>query len=339
MRFSARHLLTVAALSFSTLACGGKAGLGGVLPSDDAVSIRVPGTQASGLSATSQGLVGQSSEFYIHTYRISRFLNGHVVGLLGHLRAITSQPATSTQGDVSTWGPYTPGGLEPLTYRLTATKVSDHVYNLSLEGRPRRSTSDADYRALLDGQVTGSGADDGRGMGDLELHFDNAAAINPGVLERGTIHIGYNAMTQPRTVAVDFLQFASDEGTPADATYRYSENEDHSGTFLFSVAANIHRAQDQHPGLETLTLRSTWVESGAGRGDVTVEGAEVAEQMQSVGLTETSVKATECWGEDFSVVFQETLPQALESDIRPRQGDPTACAVAQADFPAASANH
>ncbi len=336
MRTASKFLILSLALSSAGLGCGRVGGLAGALPGDDAVSINVPGSQRAQSSSTAQGLLGDTSEFYVHTYRISRFLNAHVVGLLAHLRAITNNRPTSTEGDVSTWGPHTPGGLEPLTYRLTATKVAEHKYTLNLEARPKASNAEEDFVTLLDGEVEGSGQEDGRGKGVLSLHFDNARAINPTVRERGNIHVSFDATTEPRSVAVDFEQFAGaeEDAVPASATYRYNEAQDASGSFLFSVLANVHKASEAKPGLEKMTLKSRWVASGEGRGDVTVEGDEVAAQLLEAGLTAQSVQATECWGADFNVVFQDTLPAELAEHIRPTQGDAAACAVAQAEFPA-----
>lgn len=336
MRTVSKSLLLSVALSAAAMGCGRAGGLQGALPGDEAVSINVPGSQRAQASSTAQGLVGETSEFYVHTYRISRFLNGHVVGLLAHLRAITNNRPTSQDGDTSVWGPHTPGGLEPLTYRLTAVKIAENTYTLNLEARPKASQDEAAYVTLLDGQVQGSGQEDGRGKGVLSLHFDNARAINPGVRERGNIHVSFDAMTEPRTVAVDFEQFAGGEdgAVPGDATYRYEEAQDASGSFLFSVLANVHKAQENKPGLERMTLKSRWIANGEGRGDVTVEGEEVQAQLTEAGIAAESVQATECWGADFAVVFQDTLPAELADHIRPTQGDAASCAVAQAEFPA-----
>ncbi|MBI5497591.1 MAG: hypothetical protein HY904_21450 [Deltaproteobacteria bacterium] len=329
----ASRLVALFLLAGST-ACGGATGLAGALPSDDSISIRVPGASQQGQSSTSQGLLGAASDFYIHTYRISRFLNGHVVGLLAHIRWVTSQPPTTHQGDTYVWGPHTPGGLEPLTYRLTAEKLGEHTYSLVLHARPRSAQDESAFKAILEGTVQGSGQGDGRGKGDLVLHFDNAAAINPAVLERGDIIISFNALEEPRKVGVDFAQFqGADQGVPHDATYRYEEAADQSGSFLFAVEGNVNRADENRAALEVLTLRSRWLSSGAGRGDVTITGGDVEAQLGEAGMNGSSVQATECWGEDFTVVFQDTLPEQLREHIRPLQGDPALCAVTQASFP------
>jgi len=332
--FLNKHLI-VSALALSSMAACGKDAdpFAGALPSDDNVSIRVPGSSSND---TGQPLLGANSEFYVHTYRISRFLNAHVVGLLKTIRDITRNEPTSEEGNTRIWGPHTPGGLEPLTYRLVVEKLGENVFALDLQGRPRRSTDDADFKSLIDGQITGSGQQDGRAKGDLVLHFDTASSLNPAVPERGEIQINFDAIAQPRTVAVDFVQFSgADEGAPADATYRYSENEDSSGDFLFAIHANIHKAEENRPGLETMALRSRWVASGAGRGDVTITGEEVAAQLTEAGIAAASVQATECWGEDFNVSFQDTNPAELRESIHPLQGDAASCAVTTADYPSA----
>ncbi|MEW5852139.1 MAG: hypothetical protein AB2A00_25345 [Myxococcota bacterium] len=332
---TSRKLMLLAVASQMTLACGPqKADFSTALPSDEAVTIRVPGSEDEGGSSTaSSALVGDVSEFYVHTYRISRYLNGHVVALLREIRNITQHEPTSVEGEKAIWGPYTPGGLEPLTYRLTAEKIGENQYALNLEARRKQSAAEEDYRSLIDGQVQGSGQEDGRGQGVLVLHFDAAGDLNPAVLERGEIQISFNSMQEPRSIDVDFIQFANaDDRNPHDATYRYAENEDHSGTFLFSIQANIHKHNENKPGLETMTLRSSWVGSGAGRGDVTVSGAEVAADLSAAGLTDTNVRATECWGEDMTVVFQDTVPAELREEIRPLDGEESACAVA-ASYP------
>ena len=69
--------------------------------------------------------------------------------LAGAWLIIQSEPS-ATSADSATWGPYT-DELDPATYRFRITRVATDEYDYVLEGRPKASTSDADYRAVLTG--------------------------------------------------------------------------------------------------------------------------------------------------------------------------------------------
>src|SRR5207244_13436147 len=102
---------------------------------------------------------------------VSTDINLHALGTLALLHAIVEQHPTSRTATSRTWGPWTPGGLDPLTYRAVVERAGAGAYTYSIDARPRASTADQDFLPLLDGKIT-RGALARTGKGDLTLHFD-----------------------------------------------------------------------------------------------------------------------------------------------------------------------
>lgn len=312
----------------------------GILPEDRHVSINVPG------GGDGQALVGERSEFYETTYNVSRGLNGGVAWVLALSREISRLPPTSRSGDTYVWGPSKPEGLERISWRFTATKLEERHWSFFLEGRPKGSSAESDFKKIYEGEVTKAAGND-RGHGTLAILFDNSQALeqktcsasNRDVME-GTANVTWAADTEPRSVGIVFSNFrnACDEGaTRQPATYNYVEAQDGSGNFQFSLQGNIHKLVENKPGLERWTMRSRWMSEGKGRADVTLGEGEIPTDLTANGFTGNAIIATECWDDLFNVSFQTTeptdLPQALKDSIRPTQGDPALCAYATLDLP------
>lgn len=334
-------LLMSAALA-STTACGRNVDLSDIIPEDKAVSINVPG-QGGG-----QALLGARSDLYETTYNISRGVNGTVGFVLGLSRAISQQRPTSQEGDTYVWGPSEPNGLERISYKFTANKIEEGHYTFQLEGRPKGSSNDGDWKVIYDGDVTRGEANPRRGHGTLNLYFDNSQALeqktcgngNRDVLE-GRAAIRFAADAEPKTLDVDFVDFRNtcdgESVTRQPAQYRYTEATDGAGNFQFSAHGNIHKANENKPLLEKMTIRSRWQGDGQGRSDVTVGEGEVPGDLTANNISGNSLIVTECWDAAFNVVFQTTepneLPQALKDAIRPTEGTESACAYTVAELP------
>ncbi|MEW5851828.1 MAG: hypothetical protein AB2A00_23765 [Myxococcota bacterium] len=313
------------------------------LPEDKAVEISVPGESGSG-----QALVGERSAFYETTYNVSRGINGFVFFVLSIARAITNEQPTRKEGNTWTWGPSEPKGLERVQWRFQATKVEEGRFTFKLEGRPKGSSSESDYKVIFDGDVTRGEQNPNRGHGELGIYFDNAQAVeqkscgngNRDVLE-GTARVKFAADTEPKAISVDFIDFRNrcdgDTVERQPAKYVYEEATDGSGNFQFQAHGNIHKATENKPLIEEMTIRSRWLADGRGRSDVSIGEGEVPADMAAQSIPGNAVTATECWDEMFNVVFQETtppeLPEEFRNSVRPTEGDETQCAFTEEQLP------
>ncbi|MBI5493394.1 MAG: hypothetical protein HY904_00095 [Deltaproteobacteria bacterium] len=339
---TASRLSVLAALALAS-ACGGNAAdFTGIIPDDGAVTINVPG-QSGG-----QPLLGARSDFYETTYNISRGINGGVTWVLGLTRAISLQRPSKVDGDQYTWGPSQPSGLDRIQWKFEATKVADGHWTFQLLGRPKNSTSEADYKAVYDGEVFRGADDPARGHGSLNLYFDNSQALeqkscgnaNRDVLE-GRAVVAFAADVNPRTVSVDFVDFRNacdgDTVTRQPAHYDYTEAADGAGNFQFSAHGNVHKAAENKPLLEKMAIRSRWMANGAGRSDVSIGEGEVPGDLAANSISGNAVIATECWDEMFNVSYQTTeptdLPQGLKDAIRPTEGNAADCVFTQQELP------
>ena len=106
-------------------------------------------------------------------------------------------------------------------------------------------------------------------------------------------------------------------GQPASADYAYNEKADGGGDMVFDVNVNAGGTSL----LETLTLRSRWLATGAGRADARIAGGDLG-QLQ--------VTASECWDTSFGRVFYKD-----SNNFAPTEGVESSCAFATQDLPVA----
>src|SRR5262249_26039208 len=99
---------------------------------------------------------------------------------------------SSVQDGVATWGPYT-DALEPVTYRFRVTRVADGEYDYVLEGRPKASTSDADYQNVLVGHGFGKHHAQ-HGEGDFTVDLGLPRELDPFAHQNdsGTVHVTHH---------------------------------------------------------------------------------------------------------------------------------------------------
>lgn len=350
--------LASAALASVTLAgCGFLGSIGSsddqeyraVTPSDPQVTIGFPGSSTSAttrsvgldvgdIDSRAWALVGQVSEYYQLTYGISSFVNSSAVELLGLIRIITLLPSTSRTATSRTWGPHTPGGLDPLTYRVVITRLEPELYSFAIQARAKDSQREADFVPLLDGEITpGQGA--GRGKGTMHLRFDNRRKLRSETCEQGTVRYAFNNTSEPATLNVDFLQVGTTNAQnslckqepPRDAMYHYDRMADGSGNFVYDLKTNAHKAADNRPLPEQVVMRSRWKSTGTGRSDVKISGGEVDADLKAAGQSMTYVTASQCWDNQFKTTYQTSAPAAL--NLLPTDGQETSCAFTSAMLP------
>ena len=276
-------------------------GLDRALPTEQQLSIKLPEGQSRA--------VGQLAEYYTHTRNLTRTLNGGSAVVLRLLHDIVQYPVTSVDGNQYTWGPWA-AGLDPAEYKLVVTESGAGTFEYVLAGRPRNTTGT--FEAVVRGTALPA-ASDAEGKGQLLLDFDAAERVNPADNDgKGQLTIQYDFVA--RTLAIDAVTL--ENGRPATAHYTYQEQADGAGDMTFGLRGNA----DAGAGLETLTLRSRWLEGGEGRGDARVTGGDV-------GAAELT--ASECWDGQFRRVYFIAAAGSLGGT----EGNVASCAFANADLP------
>jgi hypothetical protein len=307
--------------------CNPDAEYAAAIPKAEEVAINVP--SKSGSAALGQAITGQPSEFYAISFAVSSGINLGTAGLLGIVALITVHPSTSQTANSRTWGPSTPGGLDPLTYRLVVTKLATKHFSFSLEARPRASTSDADFLAMFDGEVT-EGAVSGTGKGTMSLHFDNRRMLVPTQCENGTVSFVFDDTGSPVTNDVTLADFGNANAAnpicghdaPAQASYHFQQATGGAGMFTFSAHRDAHNLTSD-TGAENMDIQSRWQADGAGRADVTISGTQITADLNAAGLT-GPVSATQCWSSSFLTVYETSTPPQI--NILPTDGNASACA-------------
>jgi hypothetical protein len=308
------------------------------LPTTDDVKLNVPGQDGQALA------LGETSEFYEMTWNISRGVNGHVGAVFLLIERIVSMPPSVSEENMRQWGPSEPQGLERNSFKFTAYKVAEGEFTYALEARAKDSEDDADWKVVFDGVA--HPAEDNVGNGQLVLHFDTMNELNDDCTV-GTATIDYDANAADgarRAIDIDFDQVANvcNDEDRTIATYHYSEDkEDGSGDFEFSFNGDIHagNADEDKPLLETFTIKSRWLSEGAGRSDVRLSGGEIPGDLEThlPNSGRSDVEVTECWDDNFGLVYSDTLPEELREIAREQLGDAGDCAFADQDLPDAPA--
>ena len=233
--------------------------------------------------------------------------------LAGAWLIIQSEPS-ATSKDSATWGPYT-DELEPVAYRFRVTRVATDEYEYVLEGRPKASTSDADYRALLTGNGFGRLSEQ-HGQGGFTIDLDAAKALDPyeHANDSGSVSIVHdlprdfsdNLAALPRTITAT----VSPQGE-AHYSVESVANADHTG--VIHVAAHVDIDDSKLTQLEDVTVHSRWNATGAGRADIVFKGGDLP-------ASTPEVDAEECWDVDFAQSYY------MDSvNFAPSAGDANAC--------------
>ncbi len=320
--------LVAPVVAFGLVACHADGEYSSALPSSSEVTLTVPssaGTRSQsgdGIGTTTAALLGATSELYQITWGVSATVNTATVGLVDLLRLVTLFPSTTATINSRTWGPHTPGGLDPLTYRLVVVKLADGHFSYSLDARLRASTSATDFVSFIDGDVTRARI--GQGHGTMTLHFDNRRRLLPDSCEDGLITAAFSNDTAAGfTNYVTLSAFANANprnllchtDKAVDETYHFAQDQAGRGNFRFVVDADFNQPGENKPAKEHLDVQSIWTASGAGRSSVTVTGGDVAIDLAAASLSTTLV-ATQCWGTSFQTVYQTSSPL----DIMATQG-------------------
>jgi hypothetical protein len=275
-----------------------------VIPQSEAVALSGPDS-ASGQTRTAsapppRGALSTTppatayAKWYAFTREMRDGVNGVTVGILGSVWLIIGSEPSEVSQDTATWGPYT-DALDPATYRFRVTRVATDEYDYVLEGRPKTSAADSDFKAVLSGHGYGKPSAL-HGQGTFSIDLDEAKALDPlkHTDDSGSVAVDYqlppdfseNLGALPRTITAT----VTPQGE-AHYTVTSVANADFTGTI--HVQAHVDIDDSKRTLLEDVTVNSRWNASGAGRADITISGGDLP-------TSTPEVDAEECWGTDFA---------------------------------------
>lgn len=271
------------------------------VPQEESVALSGPdpssasSTAAAGPSRRTLGTAPTLSyaKWYGFTREMRRGVNEVTAGVLGGVWVILHVPPTAIRADSATWGPYT-DELEPASYRFRITRIASDEYDYTLDGRPKASTDDKDFRAVLTGHGYGK-PHALHGKGEFTIDLDVAKSLDPFSHEQdsGTVQVDYelphdflqNPNFLPRSITAKV-----DPAGEAQYTVESLALVDHTGSI--HVDAHVDIAESKDTKLEDVVIDSRWNATGAGRADIDFAGGDLPSTIPMVD-------AVECWGTDF----------------------------------------
>jgi hypothetical protein len=322
----------------TTVGCGkgddGDAYRDGV-PYHEDVTLAFPGggaTQsaltADGTAATQGALLGEQAEFYRLTRGITVIVNTGTVSVLGLIKTITEFPPTSVDkaNDTAVWGPHTQA-LSPNTWMLTVKRIARGQFHYVLAAKPKTAPDTAYVNVLVGNHNLANPAAHrlanlpAYGSGDFVLDWDAAATLPEHDKNVGQAAFTYSRLspTSDVNIGVTFTQVRDeDTGMLVDAMYDYTAMPGNGGSFDFKLVKNMIVTT---PALETITVHSRWMETGAGRSDTHFTGGDVPA---------TGATANECWDSNFLSVYMTNS----YGDPAKMWGAETSCAFTPAVYSA-----
>lgn len=290
-------------------------------PIPEASSVEVPGPETSGGegSTASFGELGELqstdgdrwaagpwAKYYGFTRAVRLDVNIVTAAVLGTAWALVHAPPSSVTSGEAIWGPWT-DALSPVTWRFRVTEVEPQVFEYVFEGRPKASTSENDYRAVLFGSGYGR-LHPKHGDGTFEIDLDVSKELDPFHVEEGESgSIAFtHTLSQPEKV-IDVR--ATPSGSDAYWGITSTRFADGSG----QLVVNAHDNLDDTPVafLEDIQIASRWTPEGAGRAEITLSGGDVPIDV---------VTAVECWDTDF---YRSYYSDSF--DWEPEEGSEAAC--------------
>ncbi len=294
------------------------------VPSADSVVVDGPDTTGTSERNAASGARGTLTDgaaapapayWYTFTRDVRDGVNAVTAVILVTVGLVVHTEPTSVSEDEAVWGPYDGDALDPVSWRLTVTRIGEHHYRYVVEGR-RKADKTGTFLSVL----SGTGYDrqsPSHGDGAFTLDLDNSRRLDPSRHsdDSGTVTIEHDL---PRDIGrrIDALPrviTATVEAPTGESLVIGSmANTDHTGSLYVTALVDINDVKD---GVnEDVNIASRWRETGAGRSDITIAGG-------SLPADPNVVNATECWGEDFSRVYYGD-----SIDFAPTEGDPSLCA-------------
>jgi hypothetical protein len=272
--------------------------------SDDKAARR---TQAVGPN----GAAPSYAKFYQFTRDVTDGVDVVTGVILGSVWLVVHTRPTSISDHQATWGPGSGDALSPVVWRLQVTEVEQGVFDYQLDGRPKGSTDDGAYLAVLKGRGYGRAHAEHKN-GWFVVDHDAARTLDPArAHDQGTAKITHQLRAWPKTIGVELRPTPSPDWLDIQVTHR----ADGAGDVDVNGLADIDAVKDGRS--EDVVIHSRWANSGAGRADVQIVGGSVG----------TLVKASECWSTTFVRSYYTD-----NIGLEPTVGDSTACAFDVAKF-------
>ncbi len=294
------------------------------LPQQQSVQLNGPESHAAQTRSDAGAAPASApyATFYTFTRGVRDGVNRITAAVLGTVWYIVNTKPTSHEGLEIVWGPYT-DSLEPTAWRFRVTNKGGQEYDYVLEGRPKTSTSNQDFRTVLSGIGYPKG-DERHGDGTFTIDLDVARALDPVAHpdDSGTIVVTHDLpatiteefLPLPRTIEVSVLP----SNSSAHLHVLSIAGEDSSGRLVVDGLADID--ESKKTALEDVTVKSEWNPLGEGRADVTLANGDIPAAMSPVTVVE-------CWDQQFKQSYYND-----SAGIAATAGSVTACAF---DKPAA----
>ena len=286
------------------------------IPQSSDVALAVPGSSSStsttssaaGLHIAGGSGTGDLASYYLFTRDISAGVDWGTGAILGGVWLIVNQPATTISGNTATWGPGN-GALDTANWRFVVKEVGDKEYDWELDGRPKASTNDSDFKPVISGHGYGKSRPEHR-SGNFTIDNDEYKLLEPEFgHDSGTTKVTYDLRQYPAQIQVELRPNPTSLGQN-DITVTH--DSDGSGEVDITGKDDISSTKDGI--LEDVTIMSRWNNTGAGRGDAQMSGGE---------LTQT-VTASQCWSSSFAQTYYTD-----SVNYQPTSGDPSSCAFSQ----------
>lgn len=314
----------------------------GAPPQPQQVTVAFPGVSTMSIRPPKEDDTPKGTElasYYKLAQNLATQMNGSSLQLLSVARVMVQLPATTRMGQSRTFGPYAPGGADPLTYRLVISKLGDAVFAYTLSARgPSVGMTESEYLTVLEGAVT-QGESIGSGKGRMTVYFDNRRKLSPPSCEQGRIDFDFDSLGHPALLDITLSQSGSQnpqnrkckQEPPRDGRFHAERSEDGSGSFIFDVRSDVHQGDASRPMLETVLLHSRWDQTGQGRADGKIADGEVTTDLRNAGQSERYVTFSQCWNEVGKTLYQVSEPESLR--LIAKLGDEKLCVLPTAELP------
>jgi hypothetical protein len=284
-----------------------------VLPTKEMVEVKTPAKSGQALSVDGTGAQseeGQTSDLYLLTRGTTALVNGGTLAVLGLVDAVTKYQPTTVTEDTAVWGPHTEA-LARNTWKLTVKKTGDNTYSYTVSAKAKEA-ADSAFVDIITGTHTAATDEAGEpmkgfGQGEFTLDWDKAQTLPEHDNNVGRFTVKYSRLDDKSTATVDagFRQVRDEKtGERVDADYRYAASPGQGGQFDFKLKQDWYKPSGStSTALETLTIKSRWLETGAGRSDVKLSGGDLGQEEAT---------ASECWDTTFASQYLRasyTVPQ------------------------------
>ena len=271
------------------------------VPQRESVALAGPDTASAQHAAAEQPSRRLSStapilpdaKWYGFTREMRQGVNQVTADVLGGVWASLHVPPTTISEDAASWGPYT-DELEPVTYRFRILRIALDEYDYALDGRPKASSEDTAFRAVLTGH--GYGRPHAlHGQGHFRIDLDVAKSLDPFAHadDSGSVEVSYELphdfLDSPNLLPRSIVAKVDPAGE-AEYTVESLALIDHTGSIR--VDAHVDTDDSKRTKLEDAIIDSRWNRAGAGRADIQLAGGDFPS-------TVPMFDAVECWGADF----------------------------------------